>query len=184
MVAQWNTIAKERGWSPFVLYQGHYSIGLRDMEREVLPAVTSLNMSAIPWGVIGGGKYTGKFKRGGQKDEDAKRAGTVMTERDYDIADKVAEVAKRHGATMGQVCIAWTLRQPGINTILIGQRTVKQLKENIAALEIELSEQDLKDLDEVSKIDLGFPNTFLGGTRKEENRFTLTAPGKIVFKNF
>jgi aryl-alcohol dehydrogenase-like predicted oxidoreductase len=98
--------------------------------------------------------------------------GVAMSDKDYDIAEKVEEVAKRHNATMGQICIAWMLRQPGINTILIGQRTVKQLKENIAALEITLTDQDLKELDEVSKIDYGFPHTFLGGTNWEDNRFT------------
>ncbi|KAI9019948.1 norsolorinic acid reductase [Hyaloraphidium curvatum] len=180
VVAQCNTIAQLKNWSPFVLYQGHYSIGLRDMERDVMPMARDLGLSVIPWGVLGAGKYTGKYKRGGEKDADATRMGAVMSEKDYNIADKVEEIAKKHKAKMGQICIAWMLRQPNVNTILLGQRTVAQLEDNIAALDVVLDDDDMKALDAVSAIDLGFPHTFLGGTDWQSSRFTKSAPGKIV----
>ncbi|KAJ3335078.1 hypothetical protein HDU93_006558 [Gonapodya sp. JEL0774] len=178
VVATANMLAEQKGWTPFVLYQGHYNMGLRDLERDVMPMCKHFGMSVTPWGVVGQGKYTGKYKRGQGKVEEGYRT-VNMTDKDYDIAEEVERVAKKHGCTMAQVCISWALAQPGINTVLLGQRTLAQLKENIAALEVKLDSDDLVAIKKVSEFDLGFPHNFLGGTSWEENRFTQMA-GKIV----
>ncbi|KXS20603.1 Aldo/keto reductase [Gonapodya prolifera JEL478] len=178
VVATANMMAEQKGWTPFVLYQGHYNMGLRDVERDVVPMCKQFGMSVTPWGVVGQSKYTGKYKRGKGKVEEGYRS-VVMSDKDYDIAEEVERIAKKHKCTMAQVCIAWALAQPGVNTVLLGQRTLDQLKENIAALEVNLDADDLSRIAKVSAFDLGFPHNFLGGTKWEDVSFTKMAAGKM-----
>jgi len=96
-----------------------------------------------------------------------------MTDKDYEIADVLAAVAKESGHTPSQVAINWTInRDHNVSVFpLIGCRTVEQLKDNLGALEFTLTKEQLKKLDDVSNSDTGFPHNFLGGTDYQSSRW-------------
>jgi len=174
VVSQGNTIARLRGWSPFVLYQGRYHIGSRDMEREVFPMAKELNIAIAPWGVLGQGKFTGKVKRG----EDTKARGGEMSARDFDIQDVVLKVAQEVNRSASQVTLNWAISKGTFP--IIGIRNLDQLKDNLAALEFTLTADQMKRLDDVSKPELGFPHDFLGGVTTQENNWLKLNGTKIV----
>jgi len=166
VVSQANTLARERGWVQFIAYQGRYSLVDRDLEREVLPMSASNNLGCVPWGVLGQGKLTGKYQRG-KDPESAERnkwTGFSVTEKEFDIAEKVQSIAKEINKTPSQVALNWMLCQNRVTAPLIGCRLLRHLEDNLGALEFQLSEEHLKTLDEVSQNDVGFPLNFIGAS--------------------
>jgi len=165
-VAQGNTWADGKGFTPFVAYQGRYSLIDRAMERDVNPMCHDLGMAIIPWGVVGQGKLTGKYKRGQNQKEvkDAARNQVLptMTDKEYDISEGVIKIAEELKKTPAQVALNWILQQRHVPSALIGVRSIETLKENIGALEFTLSKEQMTKLNEISAIDLGFPHNFIG----------------------
>jgi len=157
-VARANTMADLRGWTQFIAYQGRYHIGERDQEREIIPMAQKLGLGLVPWGVLGGGKYTGKFKKG----EATGRGGAVMTESDYALSEEIVKIATDIKRTPSQVVLNWTLNRAEKPIPLVGVSNVKQLEDNIGAFEFQLSKEDTKRIDELSKLELGFPHNFIG----------------------
>jgi len=162
LVTKANTLAACRGWAQFVCYQGRYSLADRTMEREVIPMTRHEGLVLVPWGALAQGKITGKVKRDDPPEARAFRGGFVkMTERDFDIQDAVTAVAKELNVSNSQVAIAWQLAQPRIIPI-VGVRTVAQLEDNIKALAVKLSKEQVDKLNAASHIELGFPSDFIG----------------------
>lgn len=159
-VAQMNTLARLRGWAEFVCYQGQYHLGCRDMEREIIPMCNELGLGIVSWGVLGQGKYTGRFKRG-EEDKGGRKMLNKMSDKDYDIADVVSDVAKEVGRSPSQVCLAWMLNQPN-NFPLLGCRKLSQLEDNLASLTFTLTEQQMTRINAVATVELGWPHTFVG----------------------
>jgi aryl-alcohol dehydrogenase-like predicted oxidoreductase len=164
VVARANMLAELRGWSPFVALQVPYSLADRAVERELLPMAKSLELAITPWGLLEAGILTGKYRTGStepKRQEDAK-----ISERVQRIVDTVCEVAEEVGRSPAQVAINWIRQRPyGIMIPILGARTAAQLKDNLAVLEWELTPEQVQQLDEVSKIELGFPHGFLDGNR-------------------
>jgi len=165
-VSQCNTWAEGKGTTPFVCYQGRYSLIDRSMERDVNPMCQDLGLAIIPWGVVGQGKLTGKYKRGQNQKEvkDAARNAVLppMSDKEYDIAEAVFKIAKEVDRTPAQVALNWVLQQRNVPSSLIGVRSIDTLKENIAALEFTLTKEQMAKLNEVSAFDPGFPHNFIG----------------------
>jgi aryl-alcohol dehydrogenase-like predicted oxidoreductase len=165
IVSRANMLAELRGWTPFVGLQIKYSLLERTVERELLPMARALDLAVTPWGVIGGGVLTGKYKKSGNKieAEDSERVKTRETipDRDLEIAAKVQGIAKKRGVSAAQVAINWARQQKGVIIPIIGARKEEQIKDNLKCLDFELNPDELDALDEVSKIDLGFPHEFL-----------------------
>jgi len=160
-VAQLQTIARERGWAEFICYQGKYHLGERDVEREIIPMCKELGLGFVPWGIVGQGKYTGRFQRGKDDAGADGRKGVAMTERDYTIADVVIKISEETGRTPSQVCVAWMLAQPN-NFPILGVRSMKHFEDNLASMTLKLSEDQMKRLNDVSAIELRWPHSFLG----------------------
>lgn len=163
VVAHGNAIAKVRGWHPFVAYQGRYNLLSRDMEFDIIPMAHYYRMSLVPWGALAEGKLTGKYKRGQEPDNAPRmktRWATQMDERDYDIAETVEAVAKEVGATPSQVAIAWILRDPA-ETVLVGVRSVKHLTDNVGAVNVKLTDEQVKRLEAASKLKPVFPHSMV-----------------------
>lgn len=155
VAARANTIAVLRGWSPFVAVQVPYSIASRDPERETLPMAAELGLTAAAWGVLGAGVLTGRSA-------DSLRWPGEPPERTRRIVAALSEVAAARGATPAQVAIAWVLGRGAPAVVpVVGVRRLAQLEENLGALTLELSEQELELLDRVSAPSLGFPRDFL-----------------------
>jgi aryl-alcohol dehydrogenase-like predicted oxidoreductase len=163
LVAQANTLAELRGWSPFVAVQVPYSLSGRDPEREVLPMAAALGLSVTAWGVLEAGVLTGKPAEERRWPEDA------VSERTERLVELVGELADGHDCTPAQVAIAWLLQRPAPPAVIpiVGARREEQIVENLGALDVALDPDAVARLDEASRPRLGFPRDFLesGGVR-------------------
>jgi aryl-alcohol dehydrogenase-like predicted oxidoreductase len=166
VVSRANMLAELRGWSPFVALQLPYSLSGRAPERDLLPMAASCGLTVTAWGVLNGGVLTGKYNR--QEDEPRRYEGA--SERGRATAEAVLDVAREAGHSPAQVAIAWVRAQQRWGPIIpiLGARNEQQMRENLAALTVELSPEHLKKLDEAGAIDLGFPHTFLVDAEVEE----------------
>lgn len=151
------TLAHQYGWSPFVAVQGPYSIADRDVERELLPMARDLGLAFTPWGMLEGGALTGKYLEDGDEPRRYESGGPKTNA----MAREVISVAEEIGATTAQVAIAWVRAQPWHLVPIVGARSETQLRENLGALEVTLSPEQLERLDAVSGFRLGFPREFL-----------------------
>jgi len=165
IVSRANMLAELRGWSPFVGLQIKYSLVERTVERELLPMARALDLAVTPWGVVGSGVLTGKYKKCGGKFQatDSERAKTRdnIPDIEFKIADIVKEIAQQRGVSSAQIAINWVRQQKGVIIPLLGARTEAQIKDNLKCLDFALNEDELKKLDEVSRVDLGFPSQFV-----------------------
>lgn len=163
IVSRANAIADLRGWNPFVGLQIEYSLIQRSVERELIPMANALDLAVVAWAPIAGGALTGKYLQDANEQKRLKGTSTRLNERNRLIAQEVVTVADELKVKPSQVAIAWVMQQ-GKNTIpIIGARNAEQLSENILAAQVVFSETQLKRLDEVSKIEMGFPHEFLLG---------------------
>lgn len=148
--------------------QLQYSLISRDAERELLPAARAFGLGTLIWSPLARGFLTGKYVRGA-----APSSGTRLAEwkdtfrmldsdRSWTVLEKVREVARRRDTTPAAVSLAWLLRRPEVSTIIIGARTEAQLEENLAALELKLDDEDVRELDAASKVPMGYPYDFIG----------------------
>jgi aryl-alcohol dehydrogenase-like predicted oxidoreductase len=171
-VAQANTIADFRGWSPFTALQVEYSLVQRTPERDLVPMARALGLAVTPWSPLGGGVLAGKYTKadlakaaaapspsGSRKDVVV--AFSMLNERTLGIAEVVKTVAAEVRATPSRVAIRWLLEQPGVTSPILGARTVGQLEDTLGALELALSADQLARLDAASRVSLGFPHEFL-----------------------
>jgi aryl-alcohol dehydrogenase-like predicted oxidoreductase len=162
IVSRANTMADLRGWSPFVALQLRYSLLDRSAERELLPMARTLDLAVTPWSVLGAGVLSGKYNRGTPPEQGRAKDGAAKVERNLGIAAEVVAVADEIGCTPSQVAITWARQQPGVIVPLLGANNLRQLADNLGALDVTLGEAQLARLDQVSRIDLGFPHDFLG----------------------
>lgn len=160
IVSRANTLADFRGWSPFAGLQLRYSLIDRTAERELLPMARALDLGVTAWSVLGAGMLTGKYNRENPPEEGRIAARAASKERGLSIAEAVIAVADEIGCTPSQVAIAWVRQQPGVLIPLLGARTLSQLEDNLGALGVTLSAEQLARLGDVSDIDLGFPHEF------------------------
>jgi aryl-alcohol dehydrogenase-like predicted oxidoreductase len=160
IVSRMNAIAELRGWTQFVGLQIKYSLLERTVERELLPMARKLDVAVTPWAVLGGGILSGKYNK--NKDEEGRaKIYKSINDDNLKIAAEVIKVADEIGKTPSQVALNWVRQQPGVIIPIIGAKTNKQLKDNLECLSFTLSEKQLAQLNEASKIDLGFPHEFL-----------------------
>jgi len=158
VVAKGNTLAELMGWSPMVALQIEYSLIQRTPERELIPMAKHFGMTVTPWAPLGGGALTGKYLRGEQGR--IKPESNRLNERSESITRVVMAVADELGVSPGNVALEWT-RQQGFSSIpIVGATKVEQLQDNLKTIDVILSDEQLKRLDEVSAISLGFPGDF------------------------
>jgi aryl-alcohol dehydrogenase-like predicted oxidoreductase len=167
-IAQANTIAQLRGWSPFVGLQIEYSLTERTVEQELIPMAKALNIGVTAWSPLAGGVLSGKYQGAagaGQGAEPGRMSSEMMKgflpeqQRTERVVTAVKAVAGEVGRSMAQVALAW-LRYRDVPVIpIIGARKLSQLQDNLASLELKLSAEQVKKLDQASKIELGFPES-------------------------
>jgi aryl-alcohol dehydrogenase-like predicted oxidoreductase len=162
IVSRMNAIAELRGWSQFVALQVKYSLLERTVERELLPMARKLDLAVTPWAVIGGGILSGKYNENKNESGRAQMHNSI-NESNLSIASEVIRIAKEIGCTPSQVALNWVRLQPGVIIPIVGAKTQDQLQENVDCLKYPLNDEQLNKLNELTKIDLGFPHTFLNG---------------------
>jgi aryl-alcohol dehydrogenase-like predicted oxidoreductase len=145
----------------FITLQAYYSLAGRDLEREIVPMLLDQKIGLLVWSPLAGGFLSGKFTRTGVADNNARRAKfsfpPVSVEKAYDIVDVMQAVAARRNGTVAQVALAWLLNQPSVTSVIIGAKTVSQLQDNLGAVDLKLEDEDLKQLDEVSRLAPEYP---------------------------
>jgi len=165
-IARANTLAEWRGWTPFTGLQIEYNLIERTSDRELLPMADALGLSVTAWSPLASGWLTGKYA-GKSKDEqrlDKTPQFARRTERNIAIAKEVVKVAKAAGKSPAQVALNWLRAKRGVIPIL-GARTLSQLEDNMNCVKWSLSAKQLAQLEEVSKIEPGFPRDFLNRVR-------------------
>lgn len=155
-------ISERRLLARFVSVQSYYSLAGRDIERELVPAVADHGLGLICWSPLAGGLLSGKFDREGTVEAGARRATLqfppVDREQAFTIIDVLKEIAREIEATPAQVALAWLLSRPAVTSLIIGVKRVDQLKDNLGALDVRLSEADLARLDAASALPPSYPN--------------------------
>ena len=146
-------VSEINGWTKFVSMQNHYNLVYREEEREMIPLCKDQGIGLIPWSPMARGFFAGNRKRGGGGETSRAQADPFANElyfreEDFVIAERAAEVAKSHNATASQVALAWVLSKPHIAAPIIGSSKIEHLDQAIAALEIKLSEEEIKQLEE------------------------------------
>jgi aryl-alcohol dehydrogenase-like predicted oxidoreductase len=170
-IAKANTMAELRGWSPFVALQIEYSLLERTPERELLPMAADFGLAVTAWSPLAGGLLSGKYRvteQGIQSEDGASRMDdpdmqqfAQNRERTNRVVDALRVVAKQAGHSPAQVALAWLRHRKSPVIPIIGARRVDQLEANVAVVDIKLSAEQIRALDEASQIELGFPLDFL-----------------------
>lgn len=160
IISQANTLANLRGWTEFVGLQIEYSLRERTVERDLIPMAEALNIGVTAWSPLAGGVLTGKHNKGVAEGSRMQANNASIKEKDLSIAEEVVKIADETGKPAAQVALNW-VRQKNHVIPIIGARRVDQLKENLACLDWTLSDEQMKRLDEISQIELGFPHRFL-----------------------
>jgi aryl-alcohol dehydrogenase-like predicted oxidoreductase len=164
-VAQAQTMAMLRAWSPLVALQIEYSLLQRTVEGELVPMAQELGLGVTPWGPLRGGALSGKYKRADKGNHKAGRGARVTSYLDdhtFDILDVLEKVAAEVDSTVARVALSWVQNRPGVTSTIIGARTMAQLEDNIASLEVKLSAEQVARLDAISKPVLPFPVDMIG----------------------
>jgi aryl-alcohol dehydrogenase-like predicted oxidoreductase len=161
-VARANTLASLRGWSPFVALQIEYSLIERTVERELIPMARALNLGVTAWSPLSRGVLTGKYhghgsSESGRMSADMMKQFMPEEQRTGRIVAAVKTVADQMGRSMAQVALAWLRSRPVPVIPIIGARKLSQFQDNFASIDLSLSADQLKALDEASRIELGFP---------------------------
>jgi aryl-alcohol dehydrogenase-like predicted oxidoreductase len=167
-------ISEFRNLVRFDTLQAYYSIAGRDLERDIIPLLESERVGLLVWSPLAGGLLSGKFSRTNQKPADSRRTEfdfpLVDKERTWKILDVMAPIAKAHGCSPARVSLAWLLAKPVVTSVIIGAKRNDQLQDNLAAIELTLTQDELKRLDEVSALPPEYPgwmSKFQGADRLE-----------------
>ena len=154
-------VARAHGWVQPVTLQPQYSLLVRDIEHEVVPAALDAGVGLLPWSPLGGGWLTGKYERdvppqgATRLGENPQRGMEAWAERNaqdrtWRVVDAVREIADARGATMSQVALSWLGARPAVTSVILGVRTVDQLVDNLGAAELDLSDEETTRLTDAS----------------------------------
>jgi aryl-alcohol dehydrogenase-like predicted oxidoreductase len=172
-VSNWQAwkIAKALGISQFKnlarfdTLQAYYSIAGRDLERDIVPLLEAEKTGLLVWSPLAGGLLSGKFSRENQKPADSRRSDfdfpIVDKERAWKILDVIAPIAKAHNCSAARISLAWLLTKPVVTSVIIGAKRIDQLEDNIAAVDLKLTPDEIKQLDEVSVLPPEYPGWML-----------------------
>src|SRR4051794_15111430 len=163
-VSQAQTIAHLRGWAPLVALQIEYSLLERTVEGELIPMAREMGLGVTPWSPLKSGVLSGKYTRENAASVKADRGERVtqnLGDRTYGIIDELIAIGNELTASPASVALAWVQSRPGVASTIIGARRMDQLEQNLAALELRLTADQIARLDRLSKPTLGFPMQFL-----------------------
>jgi len=156
-------IAERRGLERFVSQQIHYTLQSRDAENELVPISVDQGLGILVWSPLAGGLLSGKYRRGVEAPAGSRHLSewdeppVHDEDRLYDTIETAVAVGKAHGVSAAQVSLAWLLSRPAVTSLIVGARTPEQLRDNLAAADLTLDDDELTKLDEVSGEPLRYP---------------------------
>jgi aryl-alcohol dehydrogenase-like predicted oxidoreductase len=170
VVAAANTYAASHGRPQFSVYQGRWSILARDLEREIIPMARHFGMAIVPWGVLGSGRLQTRqeAEERARNGDPVRSFGGLVTETHYEVADALLQIGKQHGVeSVTAVAAAYILSKAATLGVkqcfpVIGGRRPEQLHENIKALSIRLTSEEIGFLEGLKPFEIGFPSNFVG----------------------
>lgn len=165
-------LSEMRGWEHFVALQAQYSLVVRDLEREHVPMCSKFGLGILPWSPLASGFLSGKYRQGqgapaGSRLESSKWTSTFKrfdTPRNWAILQALDDVAQQLSSTASAVALAWLLRKQAVTSVIFGARTLGQLDDNLTAASLQLSDAQMKTLNDASAFELGYPYDFLQRT--------------------
>ena len=170
------SIIAANGWEPLVSLQPQYSILSRDIEVEILPACRKFGLGVIPWSPLAGGMLTGKYRAGEEPQQGTRFAASgpfqriwrtrALNERNHAIVPLVLEESAKLEVSPIVLALAWNLARPGIVSPIIGPKSERQLKDNLAALDVVLPKETVERIDEASEPYLPYPHDFMRMARQ------------------
>jgi aryl-alcohol dehydrogenase-like predicted oxidoreductase len=166
VTAQAQTTAVLRGWTPLIALQVEYSLLARTVEGELAPLARQQGMALTPYSPLKGGYLSGKYRRDGVVGDSARAAYVGgPTDAQFDVIDAVAAIAGELETTTAAVALAWLLARPQTVVPIVGARRLEHLEGNLAGLDVNLTPEQIRILDEVSAPALGYPAEMNGATR-------------------
>jgi aryl-alcohol dehydrogenase-like predicted oxidoreductase len=152
--AEWT--ARDRRYTPFVSCQDEYSLLVRDIEDELVPATESYGLGIIPFFPLACGLLTGKYERGGAMPADGRLSNSqgladrYMTERNWDIVEGLRDFCNSRGHTMLELAFSWLAQQPMVSSVIAGATRPEQLEQNVAAADWHLTDEDMAEIDRLA----------------------------------
>jgi aryl-alcohol dehydrogenase-like predicted oxidoreductase len=177
-----NGIADKRGWARIETMQAYYSIAGRDLEQELAPLMVDQQVGCLVWSPLAGGYLAGKYTPGdGVKPEPGRRANFDFPPIDKAKADKIVvamrDVAKAHGVSVARVALAWVRSKPFVTSTIVGAKTLEQLNDNLEAVSLTLTQDEIATLDEISADRPQYPHWM--SKRNNANRVPTGEPVKM-----
>jgi aryl-alcohol dehydrogenase-like predicted oxidoreductase len=164
MAAKAVGIQKRHGGARFRAAELYYSLVGRDVEYDLVPFLEDAGIGMMVWSPLAGGFLTGKYTRENPQGDGGRLTGFDMLpydrEKGHAVVDKLREIAKAHNASPAQIALAWLLRKPAVTSILVGANKVAQLEDNLRAAEVQLSGEQVKELDEMTALPALYPHWF------------------------
>lgn len=167
-------ISAQNHLSKFVSLQAYYTIAGRDLERDIIPLLLDQNLGLMVWSPLAGGLLSGKYDRNTESEEGGRRINfdfpPVNKNKAFDIIDMMRKIAEAKNVTVAQIALAWLLHQSAVSTVIIGANKPHQLADNLNSVNVEFTNEELKQLDDVSKLTPEYPGWMLerqGADRKK-----------------
>ncbi len=175
-------LSREKDWSGFVSLQAYYSLAGRDLEHELLPLCREEGLGLLPWSPLSGGFLSGKYRRKNPNPDGARRTGfdfpPIDEERGFDAVDALEVIAKKKGASIAQVALAWLLAQQGVTSIIIGANKMSQLEDNLKSANLELTAEEVEQLSRTTARRAIYPQWMI--ERQNAGRITPVDPRREV----
>jgi aryl-alcohol dehydrogenase-like predicted oxidoreductase len=154
-------ISERRGWARFASLQAYYSIAGRDLERELVPLLQDQGLGLMVWSPLAGGLLTGKFNQDGKGPADSRRSKfdfpVVDKERAFRCIEAMRPMAEARSISIARIALAWLLAQQTVSSVIVGARTIDQLKDDLKATEVTLDAKELETLEQVSQLPKEYP---------------------------
>jgi aryl-alcohol dehydrogenase-like predicted oxidoreductase len=163
------TVSEKYNLNSYISMQSHYSIATRELEREVIPALKDQKVGLMVWSPLVAGLLSGKYKRNGESTDPGRYQQASFIpfdkERAFNILDVLESMTAAKGATVAQLSLAWLLHQPAVTSVIIGANKMSQLDDNLGSVNVQFTAEELKRLDEVSKLTVEYPHWVLDWRR-------------------
>jgi aryl-alcohol dehydrogenase-like predicted oxidoreductase len=168
--SQW--ISKTEHLHRFVALQAQYSLVVRDLEREHVPLCQKFGLGILPWSPLAAGFLSGKYTKdqepppGARLEKWKERFAGIATERGWRAVDAVKAMAKEKQTTPSAIALAWLLAKPAVTSVIFGARSIEQLDDNLKAVDVKMSAEDVQKLDDASGFQVGYPYSMIAGIQK------------------
>ena len=167
-------VSQHQRLEKYVSLQAYYTIAGRDLEREIVPLLLDQKVGLMVWSPLAGGFLSGKYTRENQQAEGRRGSGSfdfppVNKDLAFNILDKLRPMAEAKGSTVAALALAWLLHQKVVSTVIIGAKKMEQLDDNLTAVDVKFTPEELQQLDEVSKLTPEYPGwmvEFTSGDRQ------------------